>query len=78
MIYIVAIIIPPLALLIQGKIFQALINAVFWLLGIIFVLFGGFIVWAISIVHAVIVVYGAQSDARTQKIVDAINRNKEN
>ena len=78
MIYILAIIIPPLALLIEGKIFQAIINAVFWIVGIIFVLFGGFILWAITIVHAVIVVHGSRSDARTQKIVDAINSNKEN
>ena len=78
MIYFLAIIIPPLALLIEGKIFQAIINAVFWIVGIIFVLFGGFILWAITIVHAAIVVHGSRSDARTQKIVDAINSNKEN
>ncbi|PCI47946.1 MAG: YqaE/Pmp3 family membrane protein [Alphaproteobacteria bacterium] len=78
MIYLVAIFIPPLALIIEGKIFQAVINAVFWILGIVFVILGGFILWAITIIHAVIVVHGARSDARTQKIVDAINTNKEN
>ena len=77
MIYFVAILIPPLALLIEGKIFQAIINAVFWILGIVFVILGGFILWAITIIHAVIVVHGARSDARTQKIVDAINENKD-
>ena len=77
MIYLVAVLIPPLALLFEGKIFQAVINAVFWILGIIFVIFGGFILWAITIIHAIIVVRGAQADARTQKIVDAINANKE-
>lgn len=76
MIYLIAIVIPPLALLMEGKIFQAIINALFWILGIIFVLFGGFILWAITIVHAIIVVHGARSDARTQKIVDAINSDK--
>ena len=78
MIYLVAILIPPLALLIEGKIFQAIINALFWILGIIFVVFGGFILWAITIIHAIIVVHGARSDARTQKIVDAINSDKKN
>ncbi len=78
MIYLLAIIVPPLALLIQGKIFQAIINALFWILGFVFLFFGGFILWAITVIHAVIVVHGARSDARTQKIVDAINANKEN
>ncbi len=77
MIYLLAILIPPLALLIEGKIFQAIINAVFWILGIVFVIMGGFILWAITIIHAIIVVHGSRSDARTQKIVDAINENKE-
>lgn len=78
MIYVVAILLPPLALLIEGKIFQAIINAVFWILGLVVFLFGGFILLAITIIHAIIVVHGARSDARTQKIVDAINSNKEN
>lgn len=77
MIYLVAILIPPLALLLEGKIFQAIINAVFWLLGLIFFILGGFLVLGITIIHAIIVVHGARSDARTQKIVDAINSNKE-
>jgi len=75
-IYLVAILIPPLALLIEGKIFQAIFNAIFWILGIIFVILGGFILWGITILHAIIVVHGARSDARTQKIVDAINKNE--
>jgi len=73
MIYVLAIFIPPLALLIQGKIFQALFNAILWVVGIVFVIIGGWILWAITVVHAIIVVHGARSDARTQKIVDAIN-----
>jgi len=76
MIYILAIFIPPAALMIEGKIFQAVINAVFWILGFVFLFFGGFILWAITVLHAVIVIHGARSDANTQKIVDAINADK--
>jgi len=72
MIYLLAIIVPPLALLIKGKVFQAIFNAVLWIIGIVFVIMGGWILWGITVIHAVIVVHGAQSDARTQKIVDAI------
>jgi len=77
MIYFLAIVLPPVALLIEGKIFQAIINAVFWILGLVLFLLGGFILLGITMIHAVIVVHGSRSDARTQKIVDAINNNKE-
>lgn len=78
MIYVVAILIPPLALLIEGKIFQAIINAVFWILLMILTIGSGFIIISLlAVIHAVVVVHGARSDARTQKIVDAINSNKE-
>lgn len=73
MIYVLALLIPPLALLLQGKIFQAVINAVFWILGLIFILFFGWILWGLTVLHAVIVINGARAEARTQKIVDAIN-----
>ncbi|MCF8474933.1 MAG: hypothetical protein K9G26_09570 [Emcibacter sp.] len=78
MIYLLAVIVPPLALLIQGKIFQAVFNAVLWILGLVFVIIGGWILWAITVLHAIIVVHGARADANTQKIVDAINANKGN
>ncbi|WP_181040165.1 YqaE/Pmp3 family membrane protein [Paremcibacter congregatus] len=73
MIYVLAVLIPPLALLLQGKIFQALFNAVFWVVGLVFLLFFGWILWGLTVLHAVIVINGARADARTQKIVDAIN-----
>ena len=72
MIYLLAILIPPLALLIQGKIFQALFNAFFWVIGLFFLLFFGWILWGLTVLHAVVVINGVRSDARTQKIVDAI------
>lgn len=72
MIYLVAILIPPLALLYKGKIFQAIFNAVFWLVGLVFLLVGGVILWGLTVVWAIVVVKGANDDERTQKIVDAI------
>lgn len=76
MIYVLAILLPPLALLFQGKIFQAIFNAIFWIVGIVFVIIGGWILWGLTVLHAIIVVHGARSDARTQQIVDAIKNNK--
>ena len=72
MIYLVAILIPPLALLFKGKIFQAIFNGILWILGLVFLLLGGFILWGITVIWAIIVVKGENDDERTQKIVDAI------
>ena len=78
MMYILAIILPPIALLLSGKIFQAIINLILILLSIvIFVVtlsFGSFIsflLYIISIIHAVFVVHGARID---RKIDDAVSR----
>ena len=72
MIYLVAILCPPLALLFTGKIFQALFNAVLWVLGLIFLVLGGFILWGITVIWAIVVIKGINDDERTQQIVDAI------
>ncbi|MDG1707913.1 MAG: hypothetical protein P8H03_04085 [Emcibacteraceae bacterium] len=66
MIYLVAILFPPLALLFKGKIFQAIINAVLWVLSLVFLLLGGFVLWAILTIR------GANEAERHQEIVDAI------
>ncbi|MBT5765321.1 MAG: YqaE/Pmp3 family membrane protein [Kordiimonadaceae bacterium] len=73
MIYLIAILLPPLALLFKGKIFQAIFNAIFWFYGLIFLLLGGVILWGICAVWAIVVVKGVNDDERTQKIIDAIN-----
>ena len=72
MIYLVAILIPPLALLFKGKIFQAIFNGILWILSLVFLFLGGFILWGITVIWAIIVVKGENDDERTQKIVDAI------
>lgn len=79
MIYLVAILCPPLALLFKGKIFQMIINGLLWLLSIIIFVFSlGFLspasfpIWLVTIIWAILVVKGANDDERTQQIVDAI------
>ncbi|ULT56753.1 YqaE/Pmp3 family membrane protein [Neobacillus drentensis] len=56
MLYLFAIIFPPVAILIKGKPFQALFNV---LLTLCF--------WAPGVVHAWIVINGANKDARMKK-----------
>jgi len=71
MLYLVALLIPPLALLLAGKPFQAIISAVIWLLSWVLAIFGaGFIMWAILAVWAIMVV----RDHNTQKMLGGATR----
>jgi len=75
MIYLLAIICPPLALLLKGKIFQAIFNGILWALSIVlFVIsFGALsLIWILTVIWAIVAVKGANDDERTQQIVDAI------
>ena len=79
MIYLVAIFLPPLALLIYGKIFQALFNFIICVLaivlGILFIVLPGapfVILWGIAVLHAVLAVNSAKQDARAREVADAM------
>ena len=79
MIYLVAIFLPPLALLIYGKIFQAIFNFIICVLaivlGILFIVLPGapfVILWGIAVVHAVLAVNSAKQDARARDVADAM------
>ncbi|MBA4096141.1 MAG: YqaE/Pmp3 family membrane protein [Rhodospirillum sp.] len=79
MIYLVAIFLPPLALLIYGKIFQAIFNFIICVLaivlGILFIVLPGapfVILWGIAVLHAVLAVNSAKQDARAREVADAM------
>ena len=79
MIYLVAIFLPPLALLIYGKIFQAIFDFILCVLaivlGLIFIVLPGapfVILWGIAVVHAVLAVNSAKQDARAREVADAM------
>ena len=65
MLYLVAILMPPLAVLLCGKPFQAIINLVltafFWVPGVI---------------HAVFVVHNHYADERTDRVIRAMRQPK--
>jgi hypothetical protein len=73
MIYILAVFVPPLALLLNGQIFSAILNAVLIvpciLLGLIFGL-----PFIIPAAHAVIAIYMKREDRKHREVVDAIER----
>ena len=73
MIYILAIFLPPLALLLNGQIFSAILNFVLiWpclLLGFAFP-----VLWAIPSAHAVIAISMVREKRRHREVVEAIER----
>ncbi|MCY4652816.1 MAG: YqaE/Pmp3 family membrane protein [Dehalococcoidia bacterium] len=65
MLYLLAIILPPVAVLIAGKPFQALINVGLCILLII-----------PGIIHALLVVHNHYADKRANRIVDAMHSDR--
>lgn len=79
MLYLLAIVCSPLAVLFAGKPFQALVNLIFWLLAVILeatiVLYhAGFILWFIAFIHAVLVIHSMHEDRRAKMIANALRR----
>lgn len=71
MIFLVALILPPLALLLYGKIFQAIFNLLIYVLAWVVFIFSlflggspGFVLWLIAALHAILVVNDARKNAR--------------
>jgi hypothetical protein len=84
MLYLVALILPPLALLMVGAWFQAILNFILFVLaGLLFI--GTlsiaspitFPMWIICVAWALIVVYRAKDEARTRRFVSETLRNNQ-
>ena len=59
--YLLALLLPPVALVSIGRPFQALLNLPLWLLG-----------WIPGAVHACLLVHNHMEDQRAQRIVEAV------
>ena len=72
--YVIAILFPPLAILLKGKIIQATLNLILLLAGLALTLvFGlGLILWIVAIVHACVVVHRSHADRRHRELVNAM------
>jgi hypothetical protein len=71
--YLIALLIPPLALLLCGKIFQFLISLVLCVVvgGLFFVGIGFFLIW-IPALHAILVVSSYNADQRNKQLINAV------
>jgi hypothetical protein len=75
MLYLIAFFVPPLALLLTGKPFQAIFSFVLWVcawVGVIFFVVPGVILWLMTVAHAFKVISDAKADRRTREIVNAV------
>lgn len=72
MLYLLAIFLPPLALLFVGRPLQALISVVLCVAAILFLP-----IVIVAIIHALLVVGSAQADKRTQRVVKAIEQQRD-
>lgn len=77
MMYLCALLLPPLALFLSGKPFQGILNLILWLGAVVFAItiIGftvGFVLWVVCAVHAIFVVHGAAAEARTKALLDAM------
>lgn len=78
MLYLVALLCSPLALLLIGKFFQAIFNLVIYLaaivlsLTIIFWWPGGVVVWAVGVAHAVLAINSHRADKRNRALIESM------
>jgi hypothetical protein len=79
MIYLLAIFCAPLALLLIGKWFQAILNLILYVAALVLtvtiILFhAGFIAWIVGVVHAVLVINNHRAERRSQAVIAAMRR----
>jgi hypothetical protein len=78
--YLLALLVPPLAILLAGKPFQALFNALLWLLGLVLLILPfvpGLLTWALAAGWAVLVVRSRHMEQRDRRLVEEALRRQE-
>jgi hypothetical protein len=80
MMYVLAFLVPPAAILLAGRPFQAVFNALLWFCGLVLLVLPfvpGLLTWALAILWAVMVVHSRRAEARDRRLVeDALARDR--
>ncbi len=80
MMYLLAFFVPPLAILLSGRPFQAVFNGLLWVLGLVLLLLPfvpGLPILGIVVLWAMMVVHGRKQAARDRRLVDdALRRDR--
>jgi hypothetical protein len=78
--YFLALVVPPLAILLSGRPFQAVFNGLLWLCGLVLLVLPfvpGLLTWALAVIWAVMVVRNRKQEARDRRLVeDALHRDR--
>jgi hypothetical protein len=76
--YLLAFLVPPLAILFQGRPFQAILNGLLWVCSLLLIILpfvAGQAGWLLAVIWALAVVHNARSEARDRRLVeDALRR----
>jgi type III secretory pathway component EscV len=80
MTYLLALVVPPLAVLLSGRPFQAVFNGILWVLGLLLLLLPfvpGLPILGIVVLWALLVVHNRKQAARDRRLVDdAVRRDR--
>jgi hypothetical protein len=80
MMYLLALVVPPLALLLSGRPFQAVFNGILWVLGLALLLLPfvpGLPLLGIVVLWALVAVHNRKQEARDRRLVDdALRRDR--
>lgn len=73
MMYLLSIVVPPLAIMLQGRPFQAIFNGLLWLGSLVFILLpfvAGQVGWLVAVIWAVALTYNRRQEARDRRLID--------
>jgi hypothetical protein len=80
MMYLLALVVPPLAILLSGRFFQAVFNGLLWILGVFLLVLPfvpGLPLLGVVVLWALVVVHGRRQAARDRRLVDdALRRDR--
>ena len=80
MMYLLALLVPPLALLLAGRLFQAVFNGLLWVLGLVLTILPflvGLPLVGLAVLWALMVVHGRRQESRDRRLVDeALRRDR--
>lgn len=80
MLYLLAFLLPPLALLLSGRPFQAVFNGLLWVLGLVLMILpflAGLPFLGVAVLWALVAVHNRKQEARDRRLVDeAVQRDR--
>lgn len=71
--YLLALLIPPLSILLSGRPITAVLNLLFWVLGLLFAVVGLLVTWPLATLHALLLTHQDNADERNRALLAAVS-----